>query len=84
MGEMQTDNISEPEEADEAYACRPLIPSFGHAADGGNAFLRRVADDIDDLFGWLQAERAKDQQKAYAQPGRRRYCRAICARAMAP
>ena len=23
-------------------------------------------DDIDGLFGWLQAERAKDQQKAYA------------------
>ena len=23
-------------------------------------------DDIDDLFGWLQAERSKDQQKAYA------------------
>ena len=22
--------------------------------------------DIDDLFGWLQAERAKDQQRAYA------------------
>ena len=23
-------------------------------------------EDIDDLFGWLQAQRAKDQQKAYA------------------
>ena len=23
-------------------------------------------EDIDELFGWLQAQRAKDQQKAYA------------------
>ena len=27
--------------------------------------------DIDDMFGWLQAERAKDQQTAYAGPAER-------------
>ena len=38
-----------------------VLTSSASAAETG-----ATKDDIDDLFGWLQAERAKDQQKAYA------------------
>ena len=35
-------------------------------ARDGMAETGASKDDIDDIFGWLQAERANDQQKAYA------------------
>ena len=54
-------------EVGDASLCSPSARAPSVRADSNSVVLiPSTKDDIDDLFGWLQAERAKDQQKAYA------------------
>ena len=53
--------LTSPKWAHHTFRCTADRMARDSAAETG-----ATKDDIDDLFGWLQAERAKDQQKAYA------------------
>ena len=55
-----------PETLPPPYAHHTFRRTADRMARDAMAETGASKEDIDDLFGWLQAQRAKDQQKAYA------------------
>ena len=59
--ELDLEGLSSPKWAHHTFRCTSDRKARDTMAETGAS-----KDDIDDQFGWLQAARAKDQQKAYA------------------